>query len=261
MDYEHVLTNNVDLIDHIVTSIARRRRLSAVDTDELRSATYLRLIDNDYALLRHFRGNSKLGTYLTVVIDRICIDFCAQRSGRRRPTAVARRLGPVAIALERMVFRDGFTFNEAAETLKACDVVSGTRTELYELLWRLWPGQLRRHQSYSLCDTEGWGNAETFTSREGEEGLERIRSTLLQVVGSLSERNRTLLDLRFGRDLPISAIAALLHENNSVVRRQLQRLVTELKRQLRDADITASDVNQIVGHASLVLDGIIGRTA
>jgi hypothetical protein len=160
-----------------------------------------------------------------------------------------------------MVFRDGLTFNEAAETLKARNAATRTRTELYELLWRLWRVQMRRHWPDPSCDTDGRVGVDTLTLRDREERLERIRSTLFQIVDASSERNRRLLEFRFARNLPISAIAALLHEDTSVVKRQLQRLGTDLERELNAAGITASDVDEIVGHASLVLDGVIDRTA
>ena len=78
----------------------------------------LRFIENDYAAIRKFRGESSLGTYLTVVVAMLVRDYRVQRWGRWRPSAAARRLGDVAVRLETLVRRNGQAVHEAAETLR-----------------------------------------------------------------------------------------------------------------------------------------------
>ena len=43
-------------------------------------------MDNDYAVLRQFRGNSSLATYLTVIARRVCVNELARRAGGGRET-------------------------------------------------------------------------------------------------------------------------------------------------------------------------------
>src|ERR1044071_2387248 len=104
-------------IASLIQIVARRHRLSAADAEEFASTVHLRLIEHDYAVIRKFRGGSSLRTYLTVVIARLCLDFRASSWGRWRPSQGARRLGPVAVALERLMVRDGLTFDEACTSL------------------------------------------------------------------------------------------------------------------------------------------------
>jgi hypothetical protein len=54
----------------------------------------LKLIENDYRILRSFEGLASLGTYLTTVIARLFLDFQIHEWGRWRPSAAATRLGP-----------------------------------------------------------------------------------------------------------------------------------------------------------------------
>jgi RNA polymerase sigma-70 factor (ECF subfamily) len=63
------------LVVHIVnhTATARSVRLSADDRDDMCAEVFLNLIKNDFAVLRHFRGQASLATYLTVVARRIIV--------------------------------------------------------------------------------------------------------------------------------------------------------------------------------------------
>ncbi len=77
-----------DLVDrflglfvHIVhhTAHARSVRLSAEDIDDLCAEVFLAVLENDYAVLRGFRGECSLATYLTVVGRRVIVREMARR--------------------------------------------------------------------------------------------------------------------------------------------------------------------------------------
>jgi len=54
-------------VDGVVRTIARRHRLPADEADELGSSVRLKLVENDYEVLRKFEGRSQLRTYLITV--------------------------------------------------------------------------------------------------------------------------------------------------------------------------------------------------
>ena len=71
-----------DLVDrflglfiHVVnhTAHARSVRLTPEDIDDLCAEVFLALLDRDYAVLRAFRGDCSLATYLTVVARRVIV--------------------------------------------------------------------------------------------------------------------------------------------------------------------------------------------
>src|SRR5688572_32957113 len=101
-----LLLSNLGLIRELVTRIVRRQGLPSDDADEFESFTRLRLIENDYHVLRSYSGAGELRAYLTVVVHRFFVDFLNERWGKFRSTAAARRMGPVAEALEELVRRD-----------------------------------------------------------------------------------------------------------------------------------------------------------
>ena len=69
-------------------------------------------------MLRRFEGRSSLTTYITVVVQRLFLDRRNRLWGKWRPSAEARRLGPTAVLLERLVSRDGWSAEQALETLR-----------------------------------------------------------------------------------------------------------------------------------------------
>jgi RNA polymerase sigma-70 factor (ECF subfamily) len=81
----------ISLFVHVIhhTANVRSVPLSQHDVDDLCAEVFLVLLANDYRVLRQFRGNSSLATYLTVVARRIVV----REVDRRRK---AEALGHVA---------------------------------------------------------------------------------------------------------------------------------------------------------------------
>jgi RNA polymerase sigma-70 factor (ECF subfamily) len=73
------------LIYHVVhhTAHLRSSPLRPEDVEDLAAEILVQIIANDYAVLRQFRGQSSLATYLTVIARRICVHELAQRSAAR----------------------------------------------------------------------------------------------------------------------------------------------------------------------------------
>jgi RNA polymerase sigma-70 factor (ECF subfamily) len=73
------------LIYHVIhhTSHLRSVPLRPEDIEDLAAEVLLQIVANDYAVLRQFRGESSLATYLTVIARRICVNELARRSAAR----------------------------------------------------------------------------------------------------------------------------------------------------------------------------------
>lgn len=71
----------VGLIVHVVNHTAHSRsvRLTDDDADDIKAEVFYRLLKRDAAILRRFRGESSLATYLTVVVRRIVVREIAKR--------------------------------------------------------------------------------------------------------------------------------------------------------------------------------------
>jgi RNA polymerase sigma-70 factor (ECF subfamily) len=71
----------IGLFVHVVhhTAHSRSVRLNADDIDDLCAEVFVTLLKNDFAVLRHFRGQSSLATYLTVVARRVVVHEIIRR--------------------------------------------------------------------------------------------------------------------------------------------------------------------------------------
>src|SRR3712207_1790789 len=119
---EQTFLANLPLIDRVTAIQARRHGLSAADAEDYASWAKARLIENGYAVFRAFAGRSSLATYLTAVLHNLLRDYLNARWGRWRPSAAATQAGPVAVRLEQLLRRDGYTIREASQVLRGAGV-------------------------------------------------------------------------------------------------------------------------------------------
>jgi RNA polymerase sigma-70 factor (ECF subfamily) len=70
------------LIVHVINHTAQCRsiRLTPADREDLISEVFLAIVDHDFGVLRHFRRQSSLATYLTVVARRVVVRKLIQGS-------------------------------------------------------------------------------------------------------------------------------------------------------------------------------------
>ena len=70
------------LLTHVVTHTGHSRSvpLSREDVEDVCAEVLLQVVARDYALLRRFRGQASLATYLTVVARRICVRELVRRN-------------------------------------------------------------------------------------------------------------------------------------------------------------------------------------
>ena len=74
------------LVVHVVNHSASSRsmRLTAEDREDMVSAVFLAIVKDDLSVLRNFRGESSLATYLTVVARRVVVpELLRQKSPAR----------------------------------------------------------------------------------------------------------------------------------------------------------------------------------
>jgi RNA polymerase sigma-70 factor (ECF subfamily) len=79
--WEDFVDRFMGLVTHVVnhTAQARSIKLSPGDRDDLCGDVFLAVIKDDFALLRRFRGQCSLATYLTVVARRVAVRELLQK--------------------------------------------------------------------------------------------------------------------------------------------------------------------------------------
>jgi RNA polymerase sigma-70 factor (ECF subfamily) len=80
----------LSLIYHVIgyTAHLRSVRLNPEDVEDIAAEVLLKIVANNFRVLREFRGESSLATYLTVVARRICVQELVRR--QQRKDAIAR---------------------------------------------------------------------------------------------------------------------------------------------------------------------------
>ena len=149
---EAIFLAQLALIDRVIAFVCRRNHLNSTDAEDFASHARLRLMDDSYAVLRKFQGRSSLKTFLTITLQRIFYDYRIAAWGKWRPSAEAGRRGAVAILLERLIGRDGHTFEEAFEIITVNHRVAVSRADLERMAAALPPRMKRRMEQEDVLD-------------------------------------------------------------------------------------------------------------
>src|SRR5687768_14189132 len=136
MNPEDTYLQHLRTIERIAAFVARRHHLEASESEEFVQEVRVRLLDDDYSIIRKFEGRSTFSTYLTTVIGRLFAQWRVEQWGKWRPSAEAKRLGDKAVTLERLLSRDGYTLSEAVRVLTTGDMPY-TISELEAIYMRL----------------------------------------------------------------------------------------------------------------------------
>src|SRR5688572_4504105 len=137
MTAQELYLQNLRSIERIAASVARRNHLRGDEAAEFTQEVRVRLLEDNYAVIRKFEGRSSFSTYLTTVIVRLFHQWRVEQWGKWRPSAEAKRLGDKAIILERLISRDGYTFDEAVRILTTPGGAQFTVAELEAIYLRL----------------------------------------------------------------------------------------------------------------------------
>lgn len=259
MDYQRLLIDHLDLIGQIVRTTGRRRHLSAPEREDFAGYVHLRLIEDDYAILRKFQNRSSLRTYLAMVIERLSLDFCAEKWGRWRPSAMADRLGPVAVTLERLVTRDNHTLDEAIEILRTNHYVALSEIALRNI-WEQLPARTR-------TTSVGEEAAATISSDDSSESriedadrrtrIEQLHGALQTAFADIPAQDRVIIALRFDQGLSMVEIARLTGSSVPTLHRRLDKSVKQLRAALTHAGFDPRDVASLIGHHSIALSPLL----
>jgi RNA polymerase sigma-70 factor (ECF subfamily) len=79
--WEDFVDRFLGLIVHVInhTALARSIAISQQDREDLASEVFIAILADDYAVLRRFRGQSSLATYLTVICRRVVVKELLKR--------------------------------------------------------------------------------------------------------------------------------------------------------------------------------------
>ena len=247
MSGEQLFLAQLPLIERIVAWVCARRGLRGADAEDFASTVKLRFIENDYEVLGRFEGRSSLPTYVTAVVQRLYLDFQAARFGKWRPSAEARRLGPVALRLETLLYRDGLTFEEAHEVLRTDHGRIESRETLFDLSLRLPRRVSRKHASTSEREIPDRGAAPS-AAEHAERAIvaERTFGALRKALACLAARDRIVLRMHVEGGVTVADVARALGEDQKALYRKRDALLKRLRIDLEADGIHSRDVQELL---------------
>ena len=237
-EWERLFISEQPTIKSIIGHIARRYRLSADEIDELTSDVAVKLIEDDYAVLRKFQKRSSLRTYLSVVIQRVQLDSRVARWGKSRPSARARRLGPDAVLFEQLVVRAGLSFDAACAAVESTVGRPIDRRALEPLAARR---PLQRRWTVPLEDVEAVLTAAVPDDADRADS-ERSMALLSRELQALSPVDRVLVRRRFFEHASIASIARETAQDQKMLYRRMARVLARLRERLEDQGVSVGTV-------------------
>jgi RNA polymerase sigma factor (sigma-70 family) len=244
-DPEQLFLSALPILDRIIAIQARRHGLSAADAEDYASWLKTRLIVGEYVVFRKFGGRSSLATYLTAVLFNLFREYRNRRWGRWRPSAAAKRLGPVAVRLEELLYREGRSIREASALL----IESGVplrESEIVRLSARL-PARVPARETSLESDNAFAANVpDPSTHPVALDDTAVVESALRSALDELGAEDALILRMRFWNDMSVADIARLLRLDQKALYRRLEGLRARLRVGLAERGIDRAWATEVL---------------
>ena len=229
-------------IDKVVAHLCRKHHFQKEECEDFRGRVRVKLIEDDYAIIRKFKGRSSLKTYLTTVVSNEMKDFLNHLWGKWRPSTEAQRLGPVAIRLEKLL-RDGLSLDEAVRTLQTNHKVEMSAQELADMAARL-PARVPRQPvgEEALENQASKDQADSGAKEEERQAIRReVFPALEEIRKALPPEDQLILKMK-GDDFKIADIARVLGLEQKPLYRRIERLFKDLREELERRGFSKKDL-------------------
>ncbi len=266
-DYARLIVDHLPYIEKQCRRAAESPGSYRSDADVDNEADHLltEVIDHlkadDFKVLRDFRGDAKITTYLTSVISNLVVDIIRTRKGRSRAGERAKELGPVVEQLHKLIYGLGFTLADSHGYLVASHGISESEDELRDMLHQIrgrdgithaatasWPHQGREvlvdNEIEVIVPDPAKGADELLIDNQREQKSSLVVGALLE---GLSGEERFILRLRFPATeneatKSIREIAVLTGQTEKSVDNRLRRILMRCRETLLSRGLSLDDL-------------------
>jgi RNA polymerase sigma factor for flagellar operon FliA len=251
LDPEALFLQHLQWIDRVAYLACSKQGISGADAEDFAAGVRLKLVEDDYAVLRKFRGDAEVKTYLASVVARFLISYVREMKGAWRSSAAAERLGAPASDLERLVLREGYTVQQAGEFLRTSGRTTLSDTELARLLANLptrSPLRPEVPQPEVGLDAiaDGSRTDERVVSAESDTRRAQVVEALGRALGELEVEDRLIARLHFGEGHTIAEVAREMQLEQKPLYRRVERLRARLRALLESAGVRQEDVRGLL---------------
>jgi RNA polymerase sigma factor (sigma-70 family) len=256
-----VFVAHQDFIERALKVVCARQRLSAPESEDFCSAFRLRLMEDDCAVFTKFQGRSSVQTYLVSVVMHFFQDWRNARWGKWRPSAEARRLGPIAVELETLCVRDEVGFENACEMLCARYQGSLSRADVETIAARLPPRQKRAFVSdgeiVNLPSALTSPDAQYFAREAGVEAR-RATAAMCAAFDELAVQDRLIVRMLVEDGLSVATISRTLKLRQKPLYRRIHQVLASLRARLEHQGFSAQHVADLLRHGGFETSGDAG---
>jgi RNA polymerase sigma factor for flagellar operon FliA len=248
---EALFLKHLEWIDKVASMACSSHGVWGADAEDFAGWVRMKMMEDDYAVIRRFLGNSEITTYLASVVVRHTINFVREQRGRWRPSAAAERLGAVAVDLEKLVRRDGYTLQQAGEKLRTAGRTAFSDAELARILGQIPErGPLRpvvREPPTGLDAAPGASRAdERVMEAEAHTRRAEMLDVLKTALRELGPEEQLIMKLHFAEGYTLADVARTLRLDQKKLYRRVDRLRTRLRELLESAGLDIHDVRGLL---------------
>jgi RNA polymerase sigma factor (sigma-70 family) len=234
-------SQHADTIESVLAYTCRSHRLSADDGDEFSSWARLRLLEDDCAVLRKFGGLSSFKAFIVVVINRLFLDWRIKEWGKWRPTPMARRLGRLAVELERLVLRDRLEYGHATQLLISKGLAESERE--CDAVWE----QLRRRAYRMRVSSElllevPSADPDPVAASERKQLMQRVVQAMHDAIAQLPPDDQLIFKMRYHDGVTVARIAKLIDAEQKRLYRRFEQIAQQLRAAILARGLSDDDI-------------------
>lgn len=244
-----ITRNKLKHIDEAISIICRKHAMFGDEARDFAQHVHLHLMEDDYRILRAFKGNSSLKTYLHTVISRIFID---QVRVKWHPSAEATRMGEMAVKLEKLIYGSQYAVHEACQIMAAHTGGAMDENKVRDILGRL---PVKKAHPVKIEDSEeclpnlpdSSPDPETLVAQKQlHQKKQKVIAVIGDIIPSLSGEDKLLIKLLFIDSHRISEIARLLGKDDRLLYKRTQTILRRMREALADAGIAEGDIQELL---------------
>jgi len=247
---EEIFLENLKYIKKVIAQSCRHSKFSPQEKEDFEGQVELKLIEDDYAVIRKFRGDkgATLQTYLALVIKRALFDYQDHIWGKFRCSAEAERLGPVAKRLETLMVRDRYSFEEACEILRTNEGVDMSVAELADLRAKL-PHRVPKEDvgedPLQFERARELRPDQQLLKEEREASCRRVYMGLKRALDTLPSNDHLLVKLWI--KFSIADIARIHKEEQKPLYRRMDKILKTLRKALERQGVRREYIKELLG--------------
>lgn len=274
-DYKHIISDYFEFIEKQCFNAVKLRLKDHpskgnpinIENEALELSTNVldTLQKDNYRVLKEFKGNSRLTTYITAIISRQAVDSIRKKLGRDREKDRAKEMGETGTLVYQRIIKDGYPIPDVLHELQENHGFTGTLDELETMVRKIKgknPGPHLPGASQPLNGSSAVKNGTAINDDEyvvpdtksdpqvilmETQRKRKIHEVIRTIITGLNGEERLLLRMRFptGEDekpKSVEQVSKVLGITQKAVYKRIDRLLKKCRNTLDREGVTVNEL-------------------